>query len=331
MKKSAIAGIIVGIVLIGGLGTYFTTTNISEESKTPIKIAINEWPGYAHAFLAQEKGFFEKNGVAVELIFDRDYTTSQQRYIDGEVQGVFEVLPDTMFRNTEGLPSKVVYLMDYSETGDVIVGSVNSIEELKGKTIGVEGINTFSHIFALRTIESHGMTEGDVFFEIVLAQDVVKKIEDGTIQAGHTWEPTKSEAIEKGYNVLANAGEFPYLVTDVLVFDENIIEERPDDIQKIVQSMFEAQEYQKKYNNESVRIMAEAENVDESSMALGLEAVFMTDLDENIKVMDPSNDPTLKNAIDEISKFYMERGQMSYRPTFDDIIEPKFVKELSEQ
>ncbi len=331
MKKSTTMVIIVGIVFIGGLLTYFTTSNISEESKTPIKIAINEWPGYAHAFLAQEKGFFEKNGVVVELIFDRDYTTSQQRYIDGEVNGVFEVLPDTMFRNTQGLPSKVVYLMDYSETGDVIVGSVNSIEELKGQTIGVEGINTFSHIFVLKTIESNGMTEGDVLFEIVLAQDVLKKLEDGTIQAGHTWEPTKSEAIKKGYKVLATAGDFPYLVTDVLVFDQKIIEEQPDDIQKIVQSLFEAQEFQKIYPDESVRIMAEAENVSQEAMLSGLDAVFMTDLDENIKVMDPSNDPTLKNAIDEIAKFYMERGQISYKPTFYDIIEPKFVKELSQQ
>ncbi len=330
MKKSTTIGIIVGIVLIGGLLTYFSNTNISEEPKSPIKIAINEWPGYAHAFLAQEKGFFEKNGVAVELVFDRDYTTSQQRYIDGEVDGVFEVLPDTMFRNTEGLPSKVVYLMDYSETGDVIVGSVNSIEELKGKTIGVEGINTFSHIFALKTIESYGMTEGDVLFEIVLAQDVVKKIEDGTINAGHTWEPTKSEAIEKGYNVLANAGDFPYLVTDVLVFDTNIIEERPDDIQKIVECMFMAQQFQISNPDESIRIMAEAENVSPEAMSAGLEAVFMTDLYENIKVMDPSNDPTLKNAIEVIAQFYLERGQISYKPTFDELIESKFVINLNQ-
>ena len=97
--------------------------------------------------------------------------------------------------------------MDYSETGDVIIGSINSIEELKGKTIGVEGINTFSHIFALRTIESYGMSEGDVFFEIVLAQDVVKKIEDGTIQAGHTWEPTKSEGVAGARSVHDGAAD----------------------------------------------------------------------------------------------------------------------------
>ncbi len=330
MNKLVIISVVFTVVVIGGLLANFIFTNNSEIlAKTPIKIAINEWPGYAHAFLAEEKGFFEKNGVVVELVFDRDYTTSQQRYIDGEVDGVFEVLPDTMFRNTQGSPSKVVYLMDYSETGDVIIGSVNSIEELKGQTIGVEGINTFSHIFALKTIESNGMTEGDVLFEIVLAQDVLKKLDDGTIQAGHTWEPTKSEAIKKGYSVLANAGDFPYLVTDVLVFTQDIIEERPNDIQKIVQSMFEAQEYQKINYDESVRIMAEAENVSVESMKAGLEAVFMTDLNENIKVMNPSNDPTLKNAIDVIAEFYLERGQISYIPTFDELIESKFVNKLS--
>lgn len=233
-----------------------------------------------------------------------------------------------MFRNTQGLPSKVVYLMDYSETGDVIVGSINSIEELKGQTIGVEGINTFSHIFALKTIESHGMTEGDVFFEMVLAADVVQKLDDGTIQAGHTWEPTKSIAIEKGYNVLSNAGDFPYLITDVLIFTPSIIDKRPDDIIKIIQSIDEAQEYQKTNLDESVRIMAESENVYRDYMLSGLDTVFISNLDENIKVMDFANDLTLKNSIDSISQFYLERGQISYKPTFDDIVEPKFVLQL---
>jgi len=331
MNKLVIVPFIIAVVVIGGLLTYSTSTIVFEGTvNTPIKIAINQWPGYAHAFIAQEKGFFEKNGVNVELVFDESYTASQQRYMDGEVSGIFEVLPDTMFRNTQGLPSKVVYLMDYSESGDVFVGSVNSVDELKGQTIGVEGINTFSHIFALKTIEMYGMTEGDVLFEIVLAQDVVKKLDDGTIQAGHTWEPTKSEAIEKGYNVIANAGDFPYLVTDVLVFDQDIIDKRPDDIQKIVQSMFEAQEFQKTNTDEAVRIMAEAENVDPKAMLAGLEAIFMTDLDENIKVMNPSKNPTLKNAIDVIAKFYLERGQISYQPTFDELIESKFVNQLNQ-
>jgi len=329
VNKSVIVFIIIGIVFIGGTLSYFITTNFSEEPpKTPIKIALNVWSGYAYAFIAQEKGIFEKNGVDVELILSRDYTSANQQFNTGEVDGVFEVLTDTLFRTTEGLSSKVVHIVDYSETGDVIIGSVNTIEELRGQTIGIEGINTFSHIFVLRAIESFGMTEGDVFFKIVFASDVVKKLDDEVIQAGHTWEPGKSEALEKGYKVLANAGDFPYLITDVLVFNLNIIEERPDDIQKIVQSMFEALEFLEANPDEAIRIMAELTGMSEDAMSEGLEAILMTNLDENIKVMTPSNDPTLKNIIAEIAKFYMDRGQISYEPTFNDIIEPMFVKEL---
>jgi NitT/TauT family transport system substrate-binding protein len=330
MNKSAITAVIIAVVVIGGLVVYSTSTNIFEvSSKSPIKIAINEWPGYAYAFVALEKGFFEKNGVDVELVFDRDYTVTQQRFSDGEVDGIFEVLSDTMFRSTQGVGAKVVYLVDYSETGDVIVGSVNSIEELHGKIIGVEGVNTFSHIFALRTIESYGMTEADVSFEIVPASGVVKKIDDGVIQAGHTWEPTKTEAIEKGYNILSNAGDFPYLVTDVLVFDQKTITERPDDILKIIKTMSETEQFLKSNPDESLRIMAEAENMSVESMTAGVEGVFMTDLEENFRVMNPSNDPILKNTVTEIGKFYFERDQILYIPEFDKIIEARFVNELS--
>jgi ABC-type nitrate/sulfonate/bicarbonate transport system substrate-binding protein len=40
----------------------FTVAGCSKrpEAKPPIKIALNVWPGDAHAFIAQVKGFFKK-------------------------------------------------------------------------------------------------------------------------------------------------------------------------------------------------------------------------------------------------------------------------------
>jgi len=61
------------------------------EAKPPIKIAINSWAGYAHVYIAKEKGYFEKNGAQVELVFEKDYAPSRQRYIEGKVDGIFEV------------------------------------------------------------------------------------------------------------------------------------------------------------------------------------------------------------------------------------------------
>ena len=48
MNNSVIISVIIAVAVIGGLAAYFTSTNVTEVSnKSPIKIAINEWPGYA--------------------------------------------------------------------------------------------------------------------------------------------------------------------------------------------------------------------------------------------------------------------------------------------
>ena len=102
MKKFILISLIILLV--------FGCTKVVEEKK-PIKIALNQWPGYAVAFIAKEKGFFEKNNVKVELVFDKEYSKSQERYKNSEVDGVFEVFTDTIFHNSEGIKTKVVYVV----------------------------------------------------------------------------------------------------------------------------------------------------------------------------------------------------------------------------
>jgi len=47
-----------------------------EKAKPPLKIGINAWPGFFHAFLARDKGYFKKNGVKVELVYDADFAVN---------------------------------------------------------------------------------------------------------------------------------------------------------------------------------------------------------------------------------------------------------------
>lgn len=158
------------------------------ETNPPIKIAINTWAGYAHAYIAIEKGYFEKNGARVELVFDKDYTSSRKRYIDGAVDGIFEVYADAIMQNSEGIPSRVVYITDYSVSADVIIGrpELNGLSDLRGKKVGIDNINSFSHLFVLTAIEKSGVKEHEVRFEIVPALDIPAAIEKGIIDAGHT-------------------------------------------------------------------------------------------------------------------------------------------------
>ena len=323
------------VLLLAVVAITFTAASCSKtKKKRAIKISINIWPGYAHAFIAQEKGLFEKNGVEVELVLKKDITESAELYKHDEVDGFFDVFADVIVIDSEGVPTTVVYVADYSDTGDVIIGrgEFSSLAEMKGKTVSFEGVNTFSHMFVLKALEKAGLRESEVRFENIPAHDVLTALEEGKVDAGHTWEPTKSQALKKGYKILGKAGDVPGIITDVLAFNAEIIKERPDDIQRIVKSMLEARDFVYTNRDEALEIMSKAEGVGKEEMDRGINGVHQPDLKENIKAMRKSKKTTsLYGSGECIAEFYLNRGQLSHVPNFDEIIEAKFVNELAKE
>jgi len=302
------------------------------EKEQAIKIAINVWPGYAHAFIAQEKGIFEKNGVTVELMLRKDISDSTELYRHGEADGVFTLVPDVVIFNSEGISTKIVHVTDYSDTGDVIIGKgqYNSLAELKGKTISFEGFNTFSHMFVLRSLEKAGIGEGKAKLANIMANDVLTALEDGKIDAGHTWEPVKSQALAKGYKILAKAGDIPGIITDVLAFNSKIVEERPDDIRAIIKSLLEARDFVHTNREQALEIMSRAEGMSKEEMDSGINGVYQPDLKENIEAMKKSeNAKSLHSSGKRVAEFFLQRGQISKIPDMSEIIEAKFVNELA--
>jgi len=301
------------------------------EAKPPIKIAINSWAGHAHAYVAKEKGYFEKNGARVELVFEKDYVPSRQRYIDGKADGIFGVYADAILQDSEGISSRVVYISDFCISADVIVGKpeFKDLSGLKGKKVGIDSVNTFSHLFVLAALEKSGVKEQEARFEIVPAQEVLKALEEGRIDAGHTWEPAKTAAIKKGYKILAEAQYVPGLITDVLVFNARVVKERPGEIKAIVKSLLEARDFLYAHKEEAIKIMAKNEDMSEAEMQEGVSGVHHPDLKENLRAMQKSDETySLFGSGKMIADFYLERGQLLHPPDLDEVIEPRFMEEL---
>ncbi|MGI0043601.1 MAG: ABC transporter substrate-binding protein, partial [Nitrososphaeraceae archaeon] len=188
--------------------------------------------------------FFKENQVAVELIQPQNQTTTEELFLNGSVDGLCSIFTTTIFQNSEGVNSRLVWVLDYSGTGDVILGSKNmTVKELKGKKIGVEGLNTFSHIFVLQILAKAGLYEKDVQFANIAAQDMVKALNTKQIDAGHTYGPAKLVGIQSGYDTIATAKDVPAIIADVLIFNPKIVETRPEAIDAIVKSINQGKEY----------------------------------------------------------------------------------------
>jgi len=331
-KKVVLFCLAASVASIASAACCIGGCSFRHEGKRPLKIALNIWTGYSHVFIAQEKGFFKKNKVDVEFFFTKEYSKAQELYVNGEVDGVFEVFPDTIMHNARGIFDKVVYITDISYDADVIIGKpgLRSLADLKGKRIGIDGINTFSHLFVLKSLElCAGLKESDVFFENVPGQDAVSFLESGAIDAAHTWDPAKTEALKKGYKVLARAGDVKGIITDVLCFSAAVVESRPREIEAVVKSLLEARDFLYTKRQEGVKIIARAENMTEYDIENALSGIKQPDLEENIRLMSGAKDAgTLYRIGENIISFYANMGQISEVPVLEQILEPKFLKNI---
>ncbi len=228
--------------------------------------------------------------------------------------------------------AKIVWVVDYSDSADAIVGKkeLNSIDDLKGKRVGVEGMNTFSHMLMLELMRKHGVKEEQVQFVNVNPIDLPVALDKNLVDAGHTWEPGTSTALKKGYKIIGKAGEIPGIVTDVLAFNSKIIKERPDKIKAILKSLSEAREYLKTHPEEALEIMAQRNGITAQQLSSDIKGLHLLDLNDNVKAMRKSNDPeSLYVLTGTVTTFFMKRGQITYKPDAAELIEPRFVNELA--
>jgi NitT/TauT family transport system substrate-binding protein len=232
--------------------------------------------------------------------------------------------------NAQGIPAKVVCVADYSDSGDVLIGKPNfrSIADLKGRKVSFEGINTFSHLFVLKLLEKAGLKESDVRFANIPALNVLEALEKGEIDAGHTWEPVTSQAIKKGYKILGKAGDLPGIITDVLAFHPKVVQERPDEVKRIVTSLLEARDFIYSNREEALEIMSKAEGMSKKEMEEGIKGVYHPDRKENIEDMKkPKDTRSLHGSGEIIIDFYLKKGQLSRIPDINAIIEPGFLSQ----
>jgi NitT/TauT family transport system substrate-binding protein len=321
---------------------FTTIASASAVPGEPIKLGLNVWVTNFLPFIAQEKGFFEKNNVNVLLTLVPDYLQMIDGYYAGEFDGIMGAYPDVIFQNSQGTHSKVVFAVDYSDTADAIVGKANdndptanftnySLSEVRGKKIGVQGINSFSHLFILKALEKAGLNEGDVEFVDVPAQNVTRALEKGEIIAGHTYEPYTLEALKKGYKILFTAGSIPGLLNTVLAFRSDVVEQRPHDIQAIVKSLVEAEHYYMSNRTDALKIMSLKSGISESDIVAGFDGIRILSLSDNVNTAmnSKSNDTTsLYVTGNEIANFFVNRGQMSDLPDIAKIIDPVFAEVL---
>lgn len=331
-RRFFLATLISGVFLAGcgGGANRSATSGGATTSREPISIAYSDWPGYVVWDICEQQGFFKKNGANVKLVWFPVYTDSLNALAAGQVDANSQTWPDAMSPISKGVALKAVQMFDNSWGNDAMIArsGINSVKDLRGKKVATE-LGTCDHFLMLKALESAGMTEKDVQFIPIAVQDCPAAMLSGRVDAAVVWEPSRSKILKamQGSKIVFSSADLPGIIPDLLMMKSSVVAERPEDVQKIVDSWYQAIDWWKANPDKAIAILAKRTDTNPKEYAGFVKGTRILSSTEAAAAMTKSPRPTslFANA-ESTSKFLMGAKQIDKLPDYAAAIEPKFTK-----
>jgi NitT/TauT family transport system substrate-binding protein len=246
------------------------------QAQEKVVMGMSGWTGFQPLKLAEYAGIFKKNGVDIEIRFIAPVQRSTA-LAAGALNAAATTVDQHIVWTSAGIPTVQVALIDKSNGGDGIAvrHTINSIKELKGKSVNVDGPGTVQHFMLSYILEKNGLSIQDVIRVTMGAQPAAQAFVAGQSDAAVTYEPYLSAVRAKpdAGKIIVTSKDYP-VVIDVLVFRKDFIEKHPKIVRATVDSFFEALEMIKREPAKSYELMGST--VKQPGEAFAKSAAFIT-------------------------------------------------------
>ena len=232
----------------------------SDSETVTVDIELDWYPNTNHAgiYVAQDRGFFEDEGINVEIKEPADPALVAQLVGSGERDfGVF-YQTDTLLARNEGVPVVAVRSIVQRPLNCIMALKSSGItrpSDLKGKKIGYPGIDW--NISLLETmLESDGLTLDDV--EVVdIGWTLWATLASGTVDAliGAYWSHESYVLEDEGYPVniiYADDYDVPAYYEMMLITSEQMINEQPDVVRRFANAFVKGYEWSRENPTEAI-------------------------------------------------------------------------------
>ena len=210
----------------------------SGESAT-VRVGTAQSASDAAIYIADKKGYFEEQGIQLELIPFRSAAETVPSLGSGDLDvaggspsaGMYNAvargLDLTNVADKGSHPPGQGYSALLVRRDLVDSGQFNGFEDLQGLTIGIAAEGTSSEIDAVVPLREAGLTLNDVQPEYLAFPDHVSALENGSIDASSTTEPSVTQAVQSGAAVRwVGADEFyPYQQVATIIYGPDFVEQ----------------------------------------------------------------------------------------------------------
>jgi NitT/TauT family transport system substrate-binding protein len=296
------------------------------------RIGLGPWIGFGPLYLAQEKGFFQEVGIKPELTVITGLAERNSALKSGKIDALAAPVDYFVLSAGNRLETKTVMAIDESVGGDGIVAkkSIKSFQDLKGKKVAFQ--RGLPGEFFLRTLlEKNGMSLEDFQAVDMETAQAGAAFIAGQVDAAVVWEPWLTKASEQGNGyVLASTKEYPNLIVDCLAFNNQVVEQSPEDVQKIVNVVLKAIAYWEKNPEEANKIMAPFFEVDAAKYAQILSGARFTNLTRNREYFGTKDKPgPIFEVAKQASDIWLKANVIQASVSPESIISTEFIDSAS--
>lgn len=255
--------------------------NVVTITDDTINLSLDEWIGWKSIIDAEDMGYYDDEGIDVNIHVVNDATQSSNALIKGDLNAAGYTINRFAFLSNKfteaGVDVVMPYITNYSNGGDGIIAKseINNINDLVGAKIGVPQFSE-AHTLVVWFVNQSDLTQEQkndiidnlIFFET--PDETAKAFFAGKIDVAATWQPYLSQANEStDSHILFSTASSTSLVMDGIVFRKDFAEKYPETVQKFIRATLKAADlYDTKFD--AVRNMM---------------PMFSTESDENIKTM----------------------------------------------
>nr|WP_228035462.1 ABC transporter substrate-binding protein [Oculatella sp. LEGE 06141] len=299
----------------------------------PVRLGFSAWPGWFPWQVAEEEGLFEANNVNVELTWFDGYLDSINALAAGQLDANSQTLNDTISSVSGGADLVIVLTNDNSTGNDKIIAAegINSIEDLRGRRVAAEE-GTVDHFLLLLGLEQAGMTQDDIEFQPLETGAAAAAFVAGQVDAVGVFAPFTTRALERpGSQELFSSADFPGSISDHLVVSRQMVEQRPNDVQALVNTWFATLSTITQEGDKALDTMSKRAGVTLDEYKEYDAGTTIFDIDDNLQAMQPGNDMTsLPYAAEQISNFLVQSGLAPEAPDLSNLFDDRFIQTYAE-
>lgn len=301
----------------------------------PMRIAATYWPGTFWIDIARTKGWFDEAGLRVELVdSDKDYYAKLADFEAGLIDTIPVWIFDLVKRNQGGARLTLVLATDESNGSEALVGAahIHSVQRLVGARIGVAQDTAL--VYELDSILSRfGMNLDDVSLVDMEPERAGDKLAEGSVDAVMTWEPHVTEAVASGGHMLFDSSNLPGIAVTGLAFSEDFIQNRPDDIRRMLRVWYRATNFIQNNPEKAFAVVAEVNDVSPEEVSLFAQKNRILGLRDNALAFTyASGIESLFGSVRKINRFLIKRREDSNDIVNEkDVLDRQFVHELAQE